>query len=436
MNRVNFIVTVQSKYNSLTTKDENTLYFITDGKRIYRGDVDVTESLLVVSAFDETPGSDIIEGKLYVNASTLEVRIKHNNTWVILTPGYVSTGTDFDKEENSGKLATIAATKAYLAQQIADITGGTAFVKDIAWSGESGSLSVDKGSESPTTVQLRGVAHSPSYDVGALKITIPVYGSDDLVINLPKDNFVRSGGYNKEYEFEDGSTGPAVVLIVDDGDAENGVTKEIAIPAKELVDIYTGSTTGTMKVSVSAGNVITADAIIDTTEGNALVVANDGEGNPLGLRVDVSDKAKKVVGGTAGNLVTLSSAGDIADGGVALRLEGEMGSSETEIPVASLIASAITSAVSVAQTALTNQLDLITNSEGTGRLDTVETKLAPLVAGAIGEGEAGKVVLSTANGVVRSSAAIGGATLSETADANTLATESAVADAVSWKTLA
>ena len=123
MNRVNFIVTLQSKYNSLTSKDENTLYFITDSKRIYRGEVDVTESLLVVSSFDETPGADIIEGKLYVNASTLEVRIKHNNTWAILTPGYVSTGTDFDKEENSGKLATIAATKAYVAQQIADITG-------------------------------------------------------------------------------------------------------------------------------------------------------------------------------------------------------------------------------------------------------------------------------------------------------------------------
>lgn len=400
MAKVNFISASFSKYAALTTKDANTLYFLEDIKKIYKGDVDVTESVKVVDTFEETPSADIVAGKLYINATTFETRIKNGDAWTIMSPGYISTEEQFSNEENASKLATIGATKAYITKQIADITGGTAFVKDVTWSAEDGVLKVDKGDATPASVELTGVSHDVVYDKANLKLTIPVYGSEDVVINIPKDNFIRSGRYESEYDLPDGSKGPAMVLVVDDEtDDTDGNTKEVVIPAADLVDVYTGGTSENIKVTISDGNVVSATVIIDPASGNALV------SGPNGLMVDISTKADKLTADAAGHVVVAGADGDIADSGMTIKSEGEMGESATEIPVASVIAAAIAAAVKNVQ-------------------DTL-----------VGEGNADEIIISTETGVVRSGKKIGGGTLSETADANTLATEAAVMDAISWKTL-
>lgn len=427
-NKVNFISTVLAKYNGLATKDANTLYFVEDAKKIYKGDVDVTEALKIVASFDTTPGADIVEGKLYFNATTFEVRVKNGDAWAVMLPGTITTEDDFT-DANGSKLATIAATKAFIVNEIANITGGTAFVKGVEW--KDGALHIDNGDGSPETIQLTGVAHNPVYDAASLKLTIPVYGSEDVIINIPKDNFVRSGRYEADYDLGDDTTGPAIVLVVNDGSGADG--SEIVIPAATLVDVYTGAESTTAKITVSEDNKILAEVIVDPKAGNALVK------NAAGLYVDISMKADKLTAESASHILVASADGNLADGGVTLRKEGDLGTSATEVPVAAVIAAAIKTAVETAQKALQDQLDAITNSSKTGRLDVLEESVNGIKDSILGEGNADEVVISTADGIARSGKQIGGATLAETPDADTLATEkaveAAVTDAVSWKTI-
>ena len=427
MAMINFRAGMWAGFKALAAKDENTLYFIEDAKKIYKGSVDMTEAIRVVDAFDDVPGEDIVEGKIYINATSFETRLRNGDAWVVMSPGYITSGDDFTSE-NGAKLATIGATMAYITDAIADITGGTAFVKEVTWA--DGKLNVDKGEETPTTIELTGVAHNPVYDKDNLKVTIPVYGQEDVVIDIPKDNFIRDGRYEESYQLPNGEMGEAIVLTVDNEDADSdGAVKEIVIPAAALVHDHTGGETQSIKVSVSDGNEITADIIIDPVAGNALVLTEDG------LKVDISGKADKLAGAVEGNVFVQTADGNLADGGVAIKKEGEMGESAAEIPVASLIAAAIAAAVKNAQDALQEQLNAITNEEGTGRLDLLEDKVDGIKESIIGDGEAGKLVVSTESGIERSEASIGGATLGETADANKLATEAAVIEALSWKTL-
>lgn len=428
MAQINFRAGSYAGYLGLATKDANTLYFIEDAKKIYKGTIDMTEAIRVVDSFADTPGADIAEGKLYVNATTFEVRFKNGSNWVVLSPGYITAGDDFTSE-NGSKFATISATMAYITKAIADITGGTAFVKDVTW--EDGVLLVDKGEEAPAEVELTGVAHDLVYNKEGLKLTIPVYGQEDIVVDIPKDNFVRDGRYEAEYDLPDGSKGAAIVLVIDNEDSDSDqTTKEIVIPATGLIDEYTGGDTDTVKVTVSEGNEITATVVIDPVAGNALVATASG------LKVDISGKADKIANATAGNVVVADEYGNIADGSVSIKKSGDMGDSDTVVPVASLIAAAIASAVKTAQDNLQAQIDEITNEEGTGRLDVLEEKVDNISDSIVGEGNANEVIVSTANGIARSGKTVGGETLAETADANTVATEAAVVDALSWKPIA
>lgn len=400
MAKVNFISTVLAKYRALETRDASTLYFIEDAKRIYKGDLDVTEAIKVVNSFAATPGEDIVPGKIYINASTFESRIKQGGDWIVMQPGRISSSEEFKHEDNAGAIPTVGAIKAYITQQIADITGGTAFLKDVTWSTDDGVLKVDKGEEVPASVELTNVAHSITYDKSTLKLNIPIYGREDLVVDIPKDNFIRSGKYEKDYNLGDGTTGPAIVLVVDDEDPDtDGQTQEIVIPAAALVDIYTGDVSQSARVTVSDDNKIKASIILDPQAGNALVC------NEAGLMVDISSKADKLTSSAANHVLVGSTNGNLADSGTTIRTAGELGQSNTEIPVASVIAAAIATALQNVQNSL------------------------------VGEGAAGELIISTQTGVVRSGKKIGSSVISASADADTLATEAAVIDAMSWKTL-
>lgn len=395
------------------------MYFIEDSKQIYKGDVDVTSSVAIVTSFADAPTANEVEGKFYINATTLEVRIKNGDAWVILSPGYINNLADFKASGNGGKFATITAIKDFVDEQIG---GGTAFVRDIEFDDESGELKLDKGAATTTDVELTGVAHTPTY--ADLTITIPVYGQDDVVINLPKDNFVRSGRYEAEYDLPDGTKGPAIVLVVNDG--TQGEDKEVVIPAASLVDIYTGGNTNNIHVSVADDKTITADVVIDPAVGNALSTS------AAGLMVDVSDKANKLTGSTENDILVADADGDIKDSGFSVKSTGTLASTDTTaVPVASLVVSAINTAIGT----VNDTIATITNDDHTGRLDVLEDTVDSIDETILGEGNADEVIISTDAGIVRSGKSIGGATLAATPNEDTLATEAAVADAISWKTL-
>ena len=436
MGKVNFKAGTLAQYTTLQSKSADTLYFLTDAKKIMKGDIDVTENIVVVTNFDGSAGGvaveNAFEGKFYINVTTFECRIKSGAAWVVMSPGYITDGTNFAQSGNEGKFATIAAIKAYITEQIAGITGGTAFVKGVTWDSTNHALLVDKGGEAPTSVALSGMAYTPTWDAGTLKLTIPVVGGNDVVINFPKDNFVRSGRYEADYPV---GSGPAIVLVVNGGSGTDD--QEVVIPAASLVDVYTGEASNDITVTVGEDHKITATVKIDPAEGNALVSSVSG------LKVDISGKADKLAS-AAGKVLIGSADGNIANGGVTLKTTGEMGTSATEVPVASLIAAAITAAVSAAQGTLQGAINAVS-----GRVDTAEsdieelqttvsgfqTSLANYIA-SMGAGNADEIVLSTATGgIKRSAKKIGGATLAASPDANTVATEAAVSAAFSWQAL-
>ena len=117
MAAVKFKVGNYASYSALQTKDTNTLYFITDAKKIFKGSVDVTESIEIVSSSFPTY-ANAFEGKLYIKPSTLEVKIKESGKEALTTliPGYVTSSSDV-VAANNDKIPTVSALIAYVAAQ-------------------------------------------------------------------------------------------------------------------------------------------------------------------------------------------------------------------------------------------------------------------------------------------------------------------------------
>lgn len=108
---------------------------------------------------------------------------------------------------------------------------------------------------------IGGMAHDVTYE--NLTLTIPMKAADGtegtpLVVNIPKDNFVRSGSYDANTK--------EIVLVVDDDTAVEGYT-EVRIPAAALVDVYTADNTGLggVEMAVSSDNKISGKILVDTT---------------------------------------------------------------------------------------------------------------------------------------------------------------------------
>lgn len=425
MAKVNFQAGTLSQYSGLSSRNENTLYFITDAKKIYKGDIDVTSAVEIVTSFDSTAGSgninlaDAVEGKFYVNATTFEMRIKNGSAWVVMSPGYLTSGGEWSQADNDAKLGTIGVIKTIIRQAMAAIAPG------VLYDNSTGTLTVGE-----STARLTGVINGITYSSEQLQITVSKIDATGAptteTISLPKDNFVRSGRYESDYTLPNppGGTGPAIVLVVNDGE---GADKEVVIPAASLVEVYTGGSTDNITVNVSEGNQITATAIIDPAEGNALV------SSATGLMVNISGKANTVTA-TSGNVILADGTGNLKDGGVQLLTSGTSLSTDdaTHIPVASVIASAINTAVSAAQGTLQDAID-----ELGGRVTTLETFQTSLAGKYLTSSVADNFVgFVDAQGNIKDSGRkAGGATLGSSPDSNTLATEAAVAAAISWQEL-
>lgn len=411
MAKVNFQVGTLAQYRSLSTFNESTLYFITDAKKIYKGNVDVTSAVEIVTAFDGESGkqlADAVEGKFYINVTTFEMRIKSGTSWYVMSPGYLSTGGEWAQADNDAKLGTIGVIKTIIGQALATIKS------DVSYDNTTGTLTVGEKS-----AKLTGVINGLTYDVDHLQLTVSTINETgaptQTTIDLPKDNFVRSGRYEAEYDLPEGGKGPAIVLTVGNGTA----TSEVVIPAASLVDVYTGASSKDITVTVSSDNKITANAIIDPVEGNALISGDTG----LSVSIIGSDVADE-------HLAVADGKGKLKDGGVTVLTTGELGTDATKVPVASVIATAISTAVSAAQGTLQAAID-----ELSGRVTTLETFKASLEGKFLTSSVANNFVgfIDNTGKIKDSGKKAGGAIIAETPDENTLATEAAVAAIMSWQ---
>lgn len=285
------------EYLNLESRNENVLYFITDAGKIFKGDTDVTSLVSRVSEFPEVNAA--VSGKIYVGPAPTdsdsgnELRILLGDAWVTINPGYYTDGANWATAD-SGKLATIGLIKKAISETVSSLSLDTTF------SPETGEVKVGNG----TAAVLTGVAHGITYDSDQLKITIPQYGSEDIVVDIAKDRFVKAGKYYEDYPETNPTHHKVVVLEVENGDP-------VIIPAESLIDIYTADNEGkNIKIAITEDNKISASLVIDPAEGNALTYSPD-----TGFMVDVSDKINKIVDGTTDNLVIVADNGSIKDSG-------------------------------------------------------------------------------------------------------------------------
>lgn len=380
-NKVVFYSLTQTQYDSLGSKDANTLYFTSDTGKVFKGTADMTKSVIVT---DSVPAvADAILDKLYIDSASFEAKITvDGSNWIILSPGYLTDGANWASAD-SKKFATIGLIKKGISSAVEAISLNTTF------DGTSGTVKVGEG-EGAT---LTGIAHGIAYDASLLKITIPQYGSDDLVINIPKDKFVTTGKYYENYPETDPTHHKVIVLTIDNQD------EPVIIPAEALVNIYNADNTAkNLVVTISDDNKISAQLIIDPASGNALRYSD------AGFMVDISGKLDKLSGALGQKLLISNTDGTITESGYGIQTEGNLTDSTSDLAVNKVI-----------YDALAKKLDAVAGTEN-------------------------NIVVFGAGKTIKDSAkAVGGDKLKATVDANTVATEAAVKaaidEALEWSTI-
>ena len=433
-------VTAAEYYGAAPTYDNEKLYFLSDTHEIYKGNVPFTEAVIMVD--DTTGGFDTAlqaitnpaRRKIYMSQTTMEGRIYNGTSWQTVIRAVDTAVTD-----SSSNLITSGAVATYVAQKIAEITGGEGFVKNITYTPGTATLTVTGGDGQPT-LQLSGLGTSISYDAGTGKlqlkdVTGAVLGSD---VNLDLERFVSAAAYDStkkeiilaftdvtkidtgaSYEYPgtmpaDPTEGTAC-RATSEGEPKWYVYQSSAwaeIPEEEtplviavgdLVDTYTAGDTQTVSMSV-LGNQFTANVKLDTVTGGNLIQANE---NGLYVApVSLEDCMQLVEGATENNLASFDADGQVKDAGVkvgATTLAGTAGLLATE--------QAVQAAITALQTTLQSAID--------GKIAKVASATE------------NNVPTLTADGSIQDSGkAIGGATLAGTPNANTLATEAAVKAAI------
>lgn len=254
MAEVKFSYGTQANYKALVTKDNDTLYFLTDTLQIYKGTQEYTKSCKMVEALPETGQ---VQGIIYVRMTDYTFHIFNGVEFIQLNRPVVTKIPDSGASNDD--MPTTKAVADYINAKIAGIEGKEGlFVTDVTYA--DGVLSVAKnGAAVPTT--LTGVVHAPTYDAETRTIKMPVFGGDELTISLGKDLVVTSGVYNTEtHEIE---------LTITTGEV-------IKIPVGALIDIYVGVVTATTEVSVSDDNKISVNVRVSAKADNSIVVEEDG----------------------------------------------------------------------------------------------------------------------------------------------------------------
>lgn len=380
-NKVVFYSLTQTQYDALGSKDVNTLYFTSDTGKVFKGTADMTESVIVTDAVPAV--ADAILDKLYIDSASFEVKITvDGSNWIILSPGYLTDGANWASAD-SKKFATIGLIKKGISSAVEAISLNTSF------DSTSGTVKVGEG-EGAT---LTGIAHGIAYDASLLKITIPQYGSEDLVINIPKEKFVTAGKYYEDYPETDPTNHKVIVLTIDNQD------DPVIIPAEALVNIYAADNTAkNLVVTVSDDNKISAQLIIDPASGNALRYSD------AGFMVDISGKLDKLSGALGQKLLISNTDGTISESGYGIQTEGDLTDSTSDLAVNKVI-----------YDALAKKLDAVAGTENN------------------------IVVFGTGKTIKDSAKAVGGDKLKAKVDANTVATEAAVKaaidEALEWSTI-
>lgn len=269
--QVQFYYGLSADYKAMAAHDSSTLYFLTDTLQLFKGDELYTKDLAFVSTL---PTSGALQGKMYFRLMDQTLWGYNGTEYFQITKAVITAIPDTLSSANEGSLPTAKAVADYVNAKIAAGGGGSGnYVEDVTWDKTNGNLVKSKGSGN-TTTQLTGTAHDPTYDSATQTITIPIWGGDDLVITLAKNNLVTSGKYDADTK--------SIILTMSNGNP-------ITIPVGSLIDIYVGLATPTATTTVSANNEISVNVKVSATANNAITIEDDGLYVPF---VDAYTKAE------------------------------------------------------------------------------------------------------------------------------------------------
>ena len=253
MANVNFYVGSYDAYSKLAVKNADTLYFTTDTLQIFKGAVEYTKSVKLVSTL---PESGQVQGVVYVRTTDFTLHVYNGTAWTQLNK---ATATSIPEAATDDTVPTTKAVADYVNDKIAGVVGGKGvFVTDVTYA--DGKISVAKG-DAPVETELTGVVHAPTYDAETRTIKMPVFGGDELTINLGKDLVVTSGKYDAKTK--------EIQLTITSGDV-------VKIPVGSLIDIYVGIATSTANVTVSDDNKISVNVKVSAKANNSIVIEEDG----------------------------------------------------------------------------------------------------------------------------------------------------------------
>lgn len=250
-----------AQYVGLTTKNDNTIYFI-DGQ-IFKGNVAYTDQVVVVSALPNT----LVAGKVYVNTTDKSVTYYDGTTSTVVVPETVDT---IDSSATDNAFANVKAIKDFVAAEIAKIPAAVDYTVTItdetAGTGELTKQTIKQGKsgsekEIGTIVvpDLKMEVKATPND-GYLKTYQFTYGTGTTFeVDIPKDLVVTAGE----------------VIVVSDESPVSGLTNgtylkltianqstPVYINTNSLVDVYTGKTvTDGVSITVSSTNEISATLV-------------------------------------------------------------------------------------------------------------------------------------------------------------------------------
>ena len=158
--KINFEkVSTFEAYNS-SEKNTDTLYFYNENGigKIFRGDLDVTSSVVLVDEIETSVTTEkCLPNILYVDKETFVCKVYDGKTLHTIFPGYITDGNNWAQVDDDSKLATVKAIKDALNDKIKDkvtIVEGTE--DDIVLFGSSGAIKDSNKKIGGTTVAKDG----------------------------------------------------------------------------------------------------------------------------------------------------------------------------------------------------------------------------------------------------------------------------------------
>lgn len=154
-----------------STKDANLLFFCTDNGKLFKGEVDFTNSF--VSVTSSTLPQAGVPGKIYYETDTNKFKTYIGSAYIDITfPIDTEASAAISSESDENHVPTSKNVYEYGQDILSAAIGGSAVVKSVAAGDDAAELVVTSGDDTPTDVVVPGVLTGVAAGSNAAQIAI------------------------------------------------------------------------------------------------------------------------------------------------------------------------------------------------------------------------------------------------------------------------